>query len=124
MLNHTTIRLRRLLAGVLSALVLLGIGIGYASDVQAAPPGIGCQTVLWGFLGSQRRTLCDTPVAADGSWMRERTIWWPRRWVPLSCGRYSCWGGYWQEEGGNRETYPVTPSTVLPDEPAHLEAVA
>lgn len=124
MLNHATIRIRRLLAAVLSVLVLLGVGVGYASDVQAAPPGIGCQTVLWGFLGSQRRTLCDTPVVADGSWMRERTIWWPRRWIPLSCSRYSCWGGYWQEEGGNRETYPVTPTTVLPDEPGHLGAVA
>ncbi|MGX9669950.1 CDGP domain-containing protein [Mycobacterium sp. HM-7] len=114
---------RRVVGAALAVLVLAGIGIGYATDAKAAPSGIACQTVPWGVLFSQRRTLCDTPVHADGSWIRERTIWWPKRWVPV-CGYYSCWGGYWQPEGGNRETYPVTPDTVLHDEPGHLGAVA
>lgn len=122
-MNKLSVVLRAIVAG-LAVLVLLVAAIGYAVDAKATPPGIGCQTVPWGFLGSQRRTLCDTPVRADGSWLRERTIWWPERWVPVSCGRYSCSGGYWQDAGGNRETYPVTPDTVLPDEPGHLGAVA
>lgn len=121
MLNLTSLRALRFAAAAASILVLLGTALGYATDAKAAPaPGVVCQTAPWGFLGSQRRTLCDTPVFTDGSWLRERTIWWPQRWVPLSCGRYSCWGGYWQDAGGNRETYPVTPETVLADEPGHL----
>ena len=111
---------RRVLGGALAVLVLAGTAIGYATNAKATPPGIACQTVPWGFLFSQRRTLCDTPARADGSWTRERTIWWPERWVPLTCGRYSCWGGYWKDAGGSRETYPVTPGTVLADEPGHL----
>ena len=113
---------RRVLAAIAAGAVLAGTGIVYAADAKA-DPGIGCQTVLWGFLGSQRRTICDTPQRPDGSWTRERTIWWPERWVPVTCGYYSCWGGYWQDAGGSRETYPVTPDTVLADEPGHLVGV-
>ena len=103
------------------AMVILGAALAFSIPPKAkADDGIGCQTVLWGFLGSQRRTICDGPIQADGSWMRVRAIWWPERWVPVSCSRYSCWGGYWIEEGGNREVYPVRPETVLPDEPGHL----
>ncbi|QEA10806.1 hypothetical protein [Mycobacterium phage Weirdo19] len=87
-----------------------------------AAPGVGCQEVLWGFFASQRRTICDGPLLSDGSWMRTRTIWSPRRWVPLRCNLYSgyCSGGYWQEPSGTQEVYPVRPETVLPDEPGHL----
>lgn len=100
-----------------------------SAPVAQADPA-NCQTVLWGFLGSQDRTLCDGPVYADGSWMRRRIVWTPAHYVPLvtNCygGRYytSCTttGGYpvdlhvWSDE-----TYPVTPDTVLPDEPGHIE---
>lgn len=99
---------------------VLTTGATVPAPVARADDGIGCQTVLWGFLGSQRRTICDGPILADGSWLRARTIWWPERWIPLSCGRYSCWGGYWQDAGGNREVYSVNPGNVLPDEPGHL----
>ncbi|MCC9182597.1 CDGP domain-containing protein [Mycolicibacterium mageritense] len=113
---------RRALVAAAAGAVLAGTGIVYAAQADAEP-GIGCQTVLWGFLGSQRRTICDGPIRPDGSWTRERTVWWPERWVPVQCSRYSCWGGYWQDAGGNRETYPVTPATVLPDEPGHLVGI-
>lgn len=106
---------------LLFAMLILGVALAFSTPPEAkADNDIGCQTILWGFLGSQRRTICDGPILPDGSWMRVRAIWWPERWVPVSCGRYSCWGGYWIEEGGSREVYPVRPETVLPDEPGHL----
>lgn len=107
---------------LLVAMLILGAALAFSIPPKAqAEDGIGCETILWGFLGSQRRTLCDGPIQADGSWVRVRVIWWPERWVPVSCSRYSCWGGYWIEEGGNREAYIVRPETVLPDEPGHLQ---
>jgi len=113
---------RRALAAAAAGAVLAGTGTLYAARTEAEP-GAGCQTVLWGFLGSQRRTICDGPLLPDGSWTRTRTIWSPERWIPRQCGHLSCWGGYWQESSGSRETYPVTPATVLSDEPGHLGAL-
>jgi hypothetical protein len=92
--------------------------------------GANCQTDPWGFLGSQRRTLCDGPISSDGSWSRERTIWAPAHYsTPICTSRSgsssssytSCSGGYYIDERliGN-ETYPVRPDTVLADEPGHL----
>lgn len=115
---------RILVAGGVGALV--AAGIAYAGEASADPAG--CTTDLWGFLGSQRRTICDGPILPDGSWSRGRLFWIPAHQVPLrtSCsGTYyvSCTstGGYFQPytEIG-LETYWVTPDTVLPDEPGHL----
>jgi hypothetical protein len=125
--------LRRGMAGALLATTLTAIGIDLAATAQAdfgAPGenGANCQTDPWGFLGSQRRTLCDGPISKDGSWSRTRTIWVPAHYSTPICtssgGRsYStnCYGGYLinQHEVSN-ETYPVRPETVLPDEPGHL----
>jgi hypothetical protein len=36
----------------------MATGIGFADPVQASAD---CQTVQWGFLGTARRTICDTP---------------------------------------------------------------
>ncbi|MBE5453531.1 hypothetical protein E3G52_000395 [Mycobacteroides abscessus] len=116
---HKRVAAKRLLATAAASAVLLGIGTAYASDAHAAQ---GCQSQPWGFMGSQTRIICDEPIRRDGTWMRTRAIVWPSRWVPLRCN-YSCWGGYWTEPGGSKETYPVTADTVLPDEPGHLEAV-
>lgn len=107
--------MKKLIIGGLAALAIVGVA---PTPTASADPG--CQTMLWGFLGSQRRTICDGPIQPDGSWMRVRAVWWPERWVPTTCGRYSCWGGYWQDAGGTREVYPVNPTSVLPDEPGHL----
>jgi hypothetical protein len=89
------------------------------------PPGVGCETVPWGFLGSQRRTLCDGPIAPDGGWMRARVVAVPAHQVPFTCsyGRYSssCSGGYFVDTRiVSEELYPVRPETVLPDEPGHI----
>ena len=105
--------------------------IGAAGFMIAVPPHahadntLGCQTDRWGFLGSQRRTLCDTPRAADGSWNRVRMVWTPAHYVPFSCygGAYysSCSGGYSVNESvQTKETYPVNDGNVLPDEPGWL----
>jgi hypothetical protein len=115
---------RRFLAAMAAGAVLAGTGIAYAADVKA-DPGIGCQTDRWGFLGSSRRTICDTPRAADGSWTRLRIVWTPAHYVPVSCysSRYygSCSGGYHVDETLQaRETYPVTDGNVLADEPGWL----
>lgn len=100
-------------------------------DVEPLPGGGNCQVVLWGFLGSQRRAICDLPVQADGSWWRRRVVATPAHHVSLS---FSCSGGtyssYCTSYGGydvpfstqDDETYVVTPDTVLPDEPGHMGA--
>ncbi|QBP29758.1 hypothetical protein SEA_TYPHA_103 [Mycobacterium phage Typha] len=84
----------------------------------------GCRTDLWGFLASQRRLICDGPIQPDGSWKRVRVIYTPAHRVPVSCGRYSCWGGYWVDQSiWSQESYPVRPETVLPDEPPHIDGI-
>jgi hypothetical protein len=101
----------------LLVMLLLPLGIGQANAV----PGVGCETIHWGFLGMQRRTICDGPRNPDGSWNRLRIIWTPAHYVPVSCTRYSCWGGYPVDESLQaKENYPVTDGTVLPDEPGWL----
>ena len=135
--------LRRNIAGALLAMAFASTGIGlaataYADDGAPAPDlagavhaGPGCKTEPFGFLGSQRRTLCDGPISSDGSWSRERTIWAPAHYstpICTSTGRSSsyssyanCFGGYMVPERLiSNETYPVRPETVLPDEPGHL----
>ncbi len=118
-----------------AALAVAG-AIGAGAVLAAAPaharpdPDLGpnCDTVLWGFLGSQRRTICDGPVQPDGSWERKRSVWTPAHQVPTRTSCYgrsyvSCttYGGYFVDMKINdREQYTVTPDTVLPDEPGHL----
>ncbi|ORV37917.1 hypothetical protein AWC00_22200 [Mycobacterium conspicuum] len=125
------------MAGALLAAAFAATAAGWAATAHAddSPPvptaGI-CKTELWGFLGSQRRTLCDGPIAKDGSWSRQRTIWVPAHFSTPICTSYggsssswashtSCTGGYFVNQHlVSDETYPVRPDTVLPDEPGHL----
>ena len=104
-------------------------GSRHRSGHCAGSPGrsfrLGCETIHWGFLGSQLRTVCDGPVQPDGSWMRYRVVWVPAHHVPYStyCGTYSCSssGGY--SVGQTvvaKEIYVVFPTNVLPDEPGWL----
>jgi hypothetical protein len=133
---------RRNIAGALLAMAFSSTGIGlaatsYADDGAPAPnladavhAGPTCRTEPFGFLGSQRRTLCDGPISSDGSWSRERTIWAPAHYSTPICtsygsdrsySSYNCSGGYFVNERLiTNETYPVRPETVLPDEPGHL----
>lgn len=122
-LRHRTVHkrtVRRFFAGM-SVGVVLVTGAGYATVPAKAAPGVGCETIRWGFLGTQRRTVCDTPRRPDGSWTRAREVWVPAGWVPGYCSRYSCTSGYYNAGGTVAyEEYPVTDDTVLPDEPGWL----
>ncbi len=112
-------------------LALAAVGGAAALAVSApearADTGVGCKNDLWGFLASQRRTICDGPMRADGSWERVRVFWTPAHQVPTTCSGYyvfTCTGGYFVSERVNStERYSVTAATVLPDEPAHLVGV-
>ncbi|OBI95582.1 hypothetical protein [Mycobacterium sp. 1465703.0] len=110
---------------------LVAGALAAAGPAHAAPdPSVGpnCDTVPWGFLFSQRRTICDGPVHADGSWDRKRSIWTPAHTVPITT---NCYGSSYvtcTTTGGqfvpftinDQQIYPVTPENVLPDEPGHL----
>jgi hypothetical protein len=119
----------------------MATGIGFAATsladdaptpdlAGAAHASATCKTEPFGFLGSQRRTLCDGPITSNGSWSRERTITIPPHYSTPVClsgtGSYSshanCSMGYFLPERlVSNETYPVRPETVLPDEPGHLD---
>lgn len=106
----------------LSAAAIVAAAVAVAPNANATP---GCESIPWGFLASQVRTLCDGPIQADGSWMRTRVIWVPAHQVPFRCtyGTYSssCTGGYFVDDSiVSSERYPVRPETVLPDEPGYL----
>jgi hypothetical protein len=126
--HQTYNTLRRIMAGALLAAALTTTGVGFAATSHAefgAPNTPNCKTDRWGFLGSQRRTLCDGPITSDGSWSRQRTIWRPASYTPYNCSSGSsystCTGGYFiPEREISNDTYPVRPDTVLPDEPGHL----
>lgn len=117
------------MALVVAMVVALGqIGIA-RSQATPAQDGTGCETVGWGlnFFGNwtQRRTICDGPRRADGSWDRARVVWTPAGYVPRStyCGSFSCTssGGYYRDESVQEATkYVVFDSNVLPNEPGWL----
>ncbi|QGJ90094.1 membrane protein [Mycobacterium phage Indlulamithi] len=97
----------------------------FAPKAKADGYDFGCETIHWGFLGSQRRIICDGPKRPDGSWERGRVILTPAHYVPRSCyfGTYSssCSGGYQVDTTVQaRESYIVFDSNVLPDEPGWL----
>lgn len=96
---------------------------------RAAPSNCAEQFWMLG-LRATTRTICDSPVRADGSWTRTRSFTAPAYWMPTTCvntggfygGVLSCSGGYPVEALNQTESYVVTPATVLPDEPGHLGA--
>ena len=115
------------LAVVVLVLVLV-VGALWAAT-RANALGANCQQQIWqygGLLGRMTtRTLCDGPVRADGSWVRQRNFHAAAYDVPVSCswGRYGggCSGGYRKAEFDTGvDQYVVTPETVLADEPGHL----
>jgi hypothetical protein len=109
----------RLAAAVVGGTLLAGALI----PVGTAHAAANCQTVQWGFLGTARRTICDTPRGPDGGWMRHRTVRRSGVYVPESCSLYyyRCYDGYYTGDNiMSDETYPVNDAIVLPDEPGHL----
>ncbi|MCV7421775.1 hypothetical protein H7K45_14600 [Mycobacterium yunnanensis] len=129
----TTTRMRRVAGGAVlaaaSALIALGAPAISHADATAGP-GMGCETIHWGFLGNDRRQICDGPKQSDGTWQRTRTIYTPASNPPLTCNTYTySWGSSTTTcRGGSplpqvtqaQDTYPVAPDTVLPDEPGWL----
>lgn len=95
-----------------------------AAPAQAVPVGEGCVSDFWMWRGlrSAERMICDGYRAPDGSWTRVRGFFDDEYYVPFSCSRYSCSGGYWVEELKVLDRYPVTDATVLPDEPGYIES--
>lgn len=104
------------------ASILIAASLGFAlpaAPVNALPPN--CVQQPWMIvLRMTTRTICDGPLYADGSWLRRRLFYAPQSWVPITCSRYSCTGGYWLNEYTDFEEYPVHPDTVLPDEPGWI----
>ena len=114
--------MRLTFAGAPAAAIMFMISCAPIANSDVQP---GCESVPWGFLGSQTRSICDGPLHADGSWIRYRMVWVPAHEVPIrtSCSTYSCTtsGGYYvNEQIISKEKYPVRPETVLPNEPGWL----
>lgn len=122
-----------------AATAVIGLGVptvGHADPGPAPGPGMGCETIHWGMFGDDRRRICDGPTQPDGSWQRTRTVYTPASNPPLQCfnsdmtgsdgqaigpHNFHCSGGYPVPESVSaHETYPVSPGTVLPDEPGWL----
>jgi hypothetical protein len=131
-------RVRRVASGAVlaAACALIALGapaVGHADPGLTPGPEMGCETIHWGAFGMDRRKVCDGPQQPDGTWQRTRTIWTPASYSSSSCldhydtdsglsenTIYSCNGHWTPESVDDQETYPVTPGTVLPDEPGWL----
>lgn len=113
--------MRRVAAGLAALMWLAGCG---APSAGADAPG--CVSEFWMVgLKPTTRTICDGPLAADGSWTRTRAFTAPA----FTADGYSVCYGYGfctftlprQVAAYDvRDTYPVTPETVLPSEPGYI----
>ncbi|OHU37285.1 MULTISPECIES: hypothetical protein [Mycobacteriaceae] len=83
---------------VASALVLAPA----ANADDPVPPG--CQTDRVGVFGTQFRTICDDPIAPDGSWQRTRQTYMPGQRFAVATS-----------------VYTVAPDAIPPGEPGHIE---
>lgn len=122
----TTNKIRMAVATSTTA-AAVGTALLLAPPAGALPAG--CVSQPWGFLGSQTRQICDGPLAADGSWLRRRIIGVPEHYrnATSQCSNYtyssSCTfypAGWVSEVIVEDNTYPVTPETVLPNEPGWI----
>lgn len=113
-----------MIKNLLVAGALLLAPLAVPAPAQAAPVGDGCVQDFWMWQGlrTASRMICDGYRAADGSWERRRGFFDDPYWVPFTCSRYSCSGGYWVPELRVIESYRVTDDNVLPDEPGYIES--
>lgn len=104
------------------AAIVVGSSVGIATSKADYDPGCVQQYWLYGGLFGRgtTRTICDGPIQADGSWLRARSFTDGSRYIPVSCSRYSCSGGYWLQPFKKEDLYIVTPDTILSDEPGHI----
>lgn len=108
---------------IAAALAALTIAGGVVAAPAQADYNVGCQKSLFLYgLRMTTRTICDGPIFPDGSWKRLRNFYSPQYWKSGYCGTYYCSPGYWVAEFDRTDgPYPVTPDTVLPDEPGHID---
>lgn len=101
-----------------------------AAPAHADPPPPGCERVPILGLNPYVRTICDGPIRPDGSWMRARDMY-HRSYVASSCDGSYLYGigvncplgtshDVWPE-WRNSDAYVVTPDTIPPGEPGHLD---
>ena len=100
-----------------------------ATATADTPPPPGCVSQFWMVgLRSTTRIICDGPLQPDGGWMRARAFYAP---AYTSSGWSNCYGGLYYSncvytapqqvaEYDVRDYYPVTPATVLADEPGYV----
>lgn len=95
------------------------------SATATTNPNMGCETIHWGFLGSQLLTICDGPRRPAGvgtayAWSGCQRI--TSRTPALGAHIFgSCWGGYYVNTTVvAKEQYVVFDYNVLHDEPGWL----
>jgi len=111
----------------LAATVMATFGLLFAAPAKADYVR-GCEFSLWGFLGKDRRTICDYPRRPDGSWERGRLFSSGGYWTPArtTCsGTYSvtCYSydkTYIEFKVIDNTWYDVTDDTIPPGEPGWL----
>ncbi len=121
--------MRRLLVSAALA-VWIGASIFDVPSARAmpvVPPNCVEQFWMLGLRASTRR-ICDGPIRPDGSWHRCRLFYALGFLIPAHS---NCYGGFSRyctyypprrvPELNRSECYEVTPDTVLPDEPGHIE---
>lgn len=98
-----------------------------ALAAPAAADDMKCVDQYWlygGLFGrGSTRVICDGPIAPDGSWERRRGFF-ADHYIKTTCS-----GGYYSSSCTTRQVpelkvidiYRVTPYTVLPDEPGHID---
>jgi hypothetical protein len=116
--------MRRAAAGAMALAVAAGISGAPVASAAPAPPG--CVEQFWMIgLRATNRTICDGPLAPDGSWMRARSFTAP---AFVADGISVCYSNSYctfslprQVAAYDvRDTYRVTPETVLADEPPYV----
>ncbi len=111
-----------------AVLAATGALAGLASVPAAHADAPRCVSEFWmvGLRGGQR-ALCDSPIRADGSWIRGRAFSAPAYTAPAwgSCvgGLTFCYSYPAHDVAAlvtPTETYTVTPDTVPAGEPGHI----
>lgn len=105
--------------------IAVALGLGLTAPVASADTP-GCTSQFWMMgLRAATRTICDGPLAPNGSWTRTRSFTAP---AFVADGTSVCYGYGFCTFTMPRQVaaidvldrYPVTADTVLPDEPPYL----
>lgn len=112
-------------ASILVAALVAG-GVVMAPPAGADTGGCVSQPWWYGSVGRMTtRTICDGPQQVDGSWRRCREFYAAAYTAPGYWTSYGWGGSYYPPravpEFRTVECYPVTPATVLPDEPEWVD---